>query len=133
MIGVNSQIASSSRQSSGVGFAIAVDTVKQVVPQLIKGGEIQRAYLGVSRRARRAGRRRRRRLAGGPAAGTDLQTGRPDRRRSAAATVKNPSDLSTAVLNRKPGEHVTLTVDRNGQQRTIDVTLGTRPDQLQQG
>ncbi len=49
VIGVNSQIAAtSSRQSSGVGFAVPVDTVKQVVPQLIKGGDIERAYLGVS-------------------------------------------------------------------------------------
>ena len=49
VIGVNSQIASdSSRQSSGVGFAVPVDTVKEVVPQLLKGGDIERAYLGVS-------------------------------------------------------------------------------------
>src|SRR5215212_7909148 len=34
VIGVNSQIASSSRQSSGVGFAVPVDTVKDVLPQL---------------------------------------------------------------------------------------------------
>ena len=61
VIGVNSQIASSSRQSSGVGFAVPVDTVKEVVPQLIGGGEIKRAYLGVSTDARgRRGRRRRR-------------------------------------------------------------------------
>ena len=37
VIGVNSQIASSASQSSGVGFAVPVDTVKQIVPQLISG------------------------------------------------------------------------------------------------
>jgi S1-C subfamily serine protease len=37
------------------------------------------------------------------------------------------------VLQRKPGEKITLTVERGGKQRTIDVQLGTRPDQLQQG
>ena len=47
--------------------------------------------------------------------------------------MKNPSDLSTGILSYKPGDHVTLTVDRNGEQTTIDVTLGNRPDQLQQG
>ena len=36
VIGVNSQIASSSRQSSGVGFAVPVDTVKEVVPKLLE-------------------------------------------------------------------------------------------------
>ena len=55
VIGVNSQIASSSRQSSGVGFAVPVDTVKEVVPQLLDGGEIERAYLGVSSTAAQNG------------------------------------------------------------------------------
>jgi S1-C subfamily serine protease len=133
VIGVNSQIASSSRQSSGVGFAIAVDTVKQVVPQLIKGGDIQRAYLGVSSIAQpgESGAVVAAISPQGPAASTDLQPG--DKITSIGDTqVKTPSDLSTAVLQSKPGEHVTLKVDRNGQQRTIDVTLGQRPDQIQQ-
>src|SRR5215208_5144426 len=133
VIGVNSQIASSSRQSSGVGFAIAVDTVKQVVPQLIKGGDIERAYLGVSSIAQpgESGAVVAAISPQGPAAGTDLQPG--DKITTIGDTqVKTPSDLSTAVLQSKPGEHVTLKVDRNGQQRTIDVTLGQRPDQIQQ-
>ena len=70
--------------------------------------------------------------AGGPAAGSDLQTG--DRIvKLGDREVENPSDLSTGILDFKPGDRITLTVDRNGQQTTIDVTLGTRPDQLQQG
>ena len=46
-------------------------------------------------------------------------------------TVKTVADVLGGSF--KPGEKVQLTVDRNGQQTTIDVTLGTRPDQLQQG
>ena len=38
VIGVNAQIASSSGGNTGVGFAISVDTVRQVVPQLQEGG-----------------------------------------------------------------------------------------------
>ena len=38
VIGVNAQIASQSGGSTGVGFAISVETVKQVVPQLKAGG-----------------------------------------------------------------------------------------------
>ena len=134
VIGVNSQIASSSRQSSGVGFAVAVDTVKEVVPQLIQGGEIKRAYLGVSTREEPGspGAVVAAVQPGGPAAGSPLRTGdrivKLDDRE-----VENPSDLSTGILDFKPGDRVTLTVDRGGQQTTIDVTLGTRPDQLQQG
>jgi S1-C subfamily serine protease len=132
VIGVNSQIASSSRQSSGVGFAVAVDTVKEVVPQLIKGGEIERAYLGVSsiEEPGSPGAVVADVAAGGPASSSQLRTG--DRIvKLGDRDVENPSDLSTGILSFKPGDRVKLTVDRNGQETTIDVTLGTRPDQLQ--
>src|ERR687893_168710 len=135
VIGVNSQIASSSRQSSGVGFAVPVDTVKEVVPQLLKGGEIKRAYLGVSSAPSANGEDGAVVAAitdNGPAAGTDLRQG--DRIVKVGDTeIKEPGDLSTAVLEHEPGDRVTLTVVRNGDERTIDVQLGTRPDQLQQG
>ena len=134
VIGVNSQIASSSRQSSGVGFAVAVDTVKEVVPQLINGGDIERAYLGVSsiEEPGTPGAVVADIAEGGPASSSALQTG--DRIvKLGDREVANPSDLSTGILSFKPGDKVSLTVDRNGKQTTIEVTLGTRPDQLQQG
>ena len=134
VIGVNSQIASSSRQSSGVGFAVAVDTVKEVVPQLIEGGDIERAYLGVSsiEEPGTPGAVVADIAEGGPASSSALQTG--DRIvKLGDREVANPSDLSTGILSFKPGDKVSLTVDRNGEQTTIEVTLGTRPDQLQQG
>ena len=37
------------------------------------------------------------------------------------------------MLEHKPGDTVELTVERDGEQRTIEVQLGTRPDQLDQG
>jgi putative serine protease PepD len=133
VIGVNSQIASSSRQSSGVGFAVPVDTVKQVAPQLIGGGDIKRAYIGVSTTAdpTASGAVVAALTAGGPAADSGLQTG--DRITSIDDTqVSDPNALSTAVLGHKPGDTVKLKVERNGQQRTIEVQLGTRPDQVAQ-
>jgi putative serine protease PepD len=135
VIGVNSQIASgASQQNSGVGFAVPVDTVKEVVPQLLEGGEIKRAYLGVSTGPAQSGD-------GavvasitpdGPAADSGVRVGdkivKVDDR-----TIDDPTALSSAVLEYKPGDRVTLTVERGGDERTIDVQLGTRPDQLQQG
>ena len=47
VIGVNSQIASLLAPVSGVGFAVPVDIVKQVVPATARHGRIDRAYLGV--------------------------------------------------------------------------------------
>jgi S1-C subfamily serine protease len=135
VIGVNSQIAAgSSQQNSGVGFAVPVDTVKEVVPQLLKGGPIERAYLGVSTGPAQTGDGAvvATIAQGGPAAGTDLRPG--DRIVDVSGrAVKSPADLSTAVLDHKPGEHVKLAVERNGNRRTIDVQLGTRPAQSVQG
>ena len=47
LIGVNTQIASPSGASAGIGFAIPVDTVNEFVPQLIGHGRIVRPQLGV--------------------------------------------------------------------------------------
>jgi 2-alkenal reductase len=48
VIGVNTAIASNSGTNSGVGFAIPVDIVKRVVPELIAGGRYRHPWLGVS-------------------------------------------------------------------------------------
>ena len=53
MIGVNSQIESSGSSSGqagnvGIGFAVPANTVKSVVDQLMDGGKVEHAYLGVS-------------------------------------------------------------------------------------
>jgi S1-C subfamily serine protease len=47
VIGINSQILSSAGGSVGVGFAIAVNIAKRVVPQLISGGRVARPRLGI--------------------------------------------------------------------------------------
>lgn len=48
-IGVNTAIASSSGENTGVGFAIPVDTLKRVVPQLIATGRFVRPDMGITR------------------------------------------------------------------------------------
>jgi S1-C subfamily serine protease len=51
VIGINSQIetgGAGSRGSVGIGFAVPIDTAKNILAQLKRGGEVQRAYLGVN-------------------------------------------------------------------------------------
>src|SRR5919199_905260 len=49
VIGVNAQIATGgSNGSVGIGFAIPINTAKQVAPQLAKSGKIEHAYIGVT-------------------------------------------------------------------------------------
>ena len=49
VIGINSQIATGGASGSvGIGFAIPVNTAKEIVPQLEQDGEVERPYLGVT-------------------------------------------------------------------------------------
>lgn len=48
LIGVNTQIVSPSGAYAGIGFAVPVDTVNRIVPELIKHGKLIRPGLGVS-------------------------------------------------------------------------------------
>ena len=47
LIGMNTLIYSKSGSSAGVGFAVPVDTIKRLVPQLIRYGKVQRPGLGI--------------------------------------------------------------------------------------
>jgi S1-C subfamily serine protease len=47
VIGVNAQIESESGGNVGIGFAIPIDTVKDVAGELIKHGKVEHAYLGI--------------------------------------------------------------------------------------
>ena len=49
LIGMNTAIASRTGENTGVGFAIPVDTIKRVVPQLIKDGRVIRPDIGITR------------------------------------------------------------------------------------
>jgi len=49
LVGVNTAIFSPSGANSGIGFAIPVNTVKRVVPELIEHGRVQTPFLGITR------------------------------------------------------------------------------------
>jgi 2-alkenal reductase len=153
VIGVNKAIQSESGVNSGVGFAIASNTVKRIVPALIKDGKFVYPYLGVSSRddltlsevealglTRTTGAYVSEVVAGGPAdqagvrAGTrsvgsgNLQAGGDLIIAIDGREVKSFSDLlSYLVNNASVGQTVTLTVLRDGAEQQIPVTLGARP------
>jgi S1-C subfamily serine protease len=129
VIGVNSQIQTNggSDQNSGVGFAVPVDAIKRALPSLEQGKDVQHAYLGVSTQtAANGGAAVNEVVDNGPAAKAGLKTG--DRIVSiGGADVREPDDVAAAVNARKPGDKVFVVVERGGERRTLNVTLGAQP------
>jgi putative serine protease PepD len=127
VIGINSQIASESGGNDGIGYAIPIDTVKNVVSQLEQGRTIERAYLGVSIADAEDGGARIESVANGsPADGAGLREGDVVVK-AGGADVETGDDLRSAVSERKPGDELELEVRRGDETETITVELGTRP------
>ena len=127
VIGVNSQIASQSGASDGVGFAISSNTVSSVVSQLLSGGKAQHAYLGVSIQtpANGSGAQIASVTGSSPAAAAGLKTGDVIVAFD-GQTITSPDGLTSSVSAKQPGDKVSVTYVRSGTTRTTSVTLGTR-------
>jgi S1-C subfamily serine protease len=141
LVGVNTQIASPSGASAGIGFAIPVDEVNRVVPRLIRDGRITRPTLGVTAGppglsralqlpagvsiiqvapgspAQRAGLRPFRRARDGGILMGDVLTavdGQP---------VADLDDVLTLLENKESGDRVRLTLWNAGQTRELRLEL----------
>jgi S1-C subfamily serine protease len=143
LIGVNTAIYSPSGASAGVGFAIPVDTVNRVVPQLIAHGRVPRPYLGVSLDDRLSAVVTRRLGVEGvllrdvepnsPAASVGLRGTHLGRGSSIVPgdivqeidgrKVRTSDDLLGRLGNAKPGDTVTLLILRDGQPLKVIVRL----------
>lgn len=155
VIGVNAAIESSTGTSAGIGFAIPVNIVKQVVPALIQTGAYRHPWLGVTvatlspKVAEAMGLPRKQQgalvievTAGGPAAvagvkpssrlaqsdGTQVTVGGDVIIRIDDTDIKRSEDLISYLVRRTSvGQQVTLRVLRDGKAMDIKVTLGERP------
>jgi S1-C subfamily serine protease len=141
LIGVNTAILSPAKVNAGIGFAIPVDEVNVVVPQLIAKGQIIRPGLGVqvaddsiAQKLGIHGVLILNVLPNGPASKAGLQPTRRDEDTGEitlgdviTAIDKQPinktSDLYDALGKHKVGDTVTVTVQRNGKSREVQVTL----------
>ena len=155
VLGINSQIQTTSGGGEGVGYAVPADTVRRTLAALRTDGKVDYAYLGVSTARIYPQLARRFRLpvtAGawvqdvvvdGPAQKAGLRPG-GRARRFQARDITVGGDIITAVNGEKladgdalgvsllafePGQRVTLTVYRGGKKRDVAVRLGSRPEQ----
>jgi putative serine protease PepD len=129
VIGVNSQIESDSGGSDGVGFAVPSNTVKSIVSQLVAGGTVEHAYLGVGLSQTEGGTSGAlvsEVRSGAPAAVAGLQAG--DVITSVDGdSVASVEELQSEIDSRKPGDTVRIGYVRDGADHTVSVKLGTRP------
>src|SRR4051812_27446293 len=129
VIGINSQIESDSGGNDGIGFAVPSSIVQRVAQELISGGKVAHAYLGVqlSDATSGAGVTVGQVAGGGPAADAGLRSGDVVTAIDGRA-VSGADALVNAVDGHKPGDQVTLKVRRAGSTTDIKVKLGTRPN-----
>ena len=157
VIGVNSQIEGSVTGGNvGIGFAVPINTVREVVSQIIEDGSVEHAYLGIRMQAVNEDLADTFRMSvdsgvlivdvvdGSPADEAGLQGG--DQPVIVGGTsyvlggdivtgadgeaVASPDDLRSLIMEKNPGDAMTLEIhrgDRGETQRTVSVTLGRQP------
>ena len=140
LIGVNTAIYSPSGASAGIGFSIPVDVVNWVVPELIKNGKLMRPVLGVEVASKQWEQRLGIQGAlvvevvqGSPAAQAGIIPTMRDRYGNIQwgdvitginnEPVKSGNELILALEKFKPGDRVTVKLERNGKPVSVDAVL----------
>ena len=148
LVGMNTAIASLTGENTGVGFAVPVNTIGRIVPQLIQFGRVQRASLGVDMFWKTPrGLRIARVVPGGAAEQAGLQGISVERevirragqlirverynRDSAdriisidGKLIKDTDDVQDALDRFKPGQTVDVAIERDGDVSNVAVVLG---------
>ena len=157
VVGINSQIATGGSSGSvGIGFAVPVNTAKQIVPQLKDDGEVERSYLGVTTATVTEQEGEELDLPvdegaliqdvvnGGPADEAGLRGGQEEPSLPLKVGgdilvevdgqhIVRSSDVADAILDRAPGDEVEIEYFRGDDRRTVTVELGERPESLDAG
>jgi S1-C subfamily serine protease len=141
LIGITSSILSPSGAFAGVGFAIPVDEVNQVVTELIRNGRVTRPGLGVAlapdqltQRIGLDGALVMRVDPGGPAEAAGLRATERDLRGNIRLgdviiaigdrPVRSADDYFNALEQHRPGDQITLTIERDGERQQVTAKLG---------
>jgi serine protease DegQ len=138
LLGINTAIYSRSGGSMGIGFAIPVTTVKNVMEAIIKNGQVVRGWIGVEPQditpelansfglAKTSGTIIAGVLKGGPADKAGIKPGdiliSVDEK-----SVTDTTSMLNVVAQLTPGEKTKLTILRKSLESTIEVTVGKRP------
>jgi len=156
VIGINESIESTTGGSQGLGFAVAIDTAKNSLSQIVNTGHVAYPWMGVTLQSLTPDLAKAFKYsvsqgalvaavkAGSPAAKAGIKGG------SSTVTVQgerftvggdvitaldgkavtSADDLVNAIAAHKPGDVVTVTINRHGTSSDVKVTLGTRPPNM---
>jgi S1-C subfamily serine protease len=155
VIGINSQIETGGggRGNVGIGFAVPINTARDVAEQIENDGKVEHAYLGISGGSITPGLARALNLPvdegvlvaevvkGGPADKAGIEGGDTEATIEGARVtlggdiitkldgkpVSGMDDLVNVINADKPGDEIDITVLSGGNEKTVSVTLGNRP------
>lgn len=138
LIGINSAIASPTGYYSGYSYAIPVDIVKKVVNDLIKYGSVQRGFLGamfLDAGLLTEEQKQKEKIPvsadgiyitnlvkDGAAAQAGIKVGDQIRKIN-GVTIGSGSELQEQLSNFRPGDKVNVSINRNGSEKSVSVTL----------
>ncbi|WP_228286248.1 Do family serine endopeptidase [Arcobacter vandammei] len=135
LIGINTAILSKSGGNDGIGFAIPVDMVKDVVGKLVSDGKVTRGYLGVViAELEKDSKLVYKRNEGAvvldisndtPASKYGLKRGDLIYSINGKA-IKDRNALQNTIASFKPNEKVNLGIERDGKDINLDIILGDR-------
>jgi S1-C subfamily serine protease len=154
VIGVNSQIESSSGGNVGIGFAVPINTVKDVVSQLLEHGKVAHAYIGVEMATITTELASNVRLPvdhgvliqrvrpGSPAAQAGLRGGTTQVvvdgesylvggdviTQADGQPIESAEQLRSVVTSKQPGDEIALEVHRQNETKEVTVKLGRQPN-----
>jgi len=139
VVGINTAIASPSGGSVGIAFAIPSDEAQKVVASLKDNGAVSRGFIGVQIQpvtkdiaeamgmTEPKGALVAETVRGGPAEKAGLKRG-DTIVAVEGQPIREPKDLSRRIAAFDPGKSVSLTVLRDGKERTVTIEIGRQND-----
>jgi putative serine protease PepD len=154
VIGVNSQIESDSGGNVGIGFAVPINTVKNVVSQLLERGKVDHAYIGVEmatittelasnvrlpvdqgvliQRVRTDSPAAQAGLRGGTTQvvvdGESYLVGGDVITKADGQPIESAEQLRSVVTSKQPGDEIALEIHRHNETKEVTVKLGRQPN-----
>jgi len=137
LIGINTAIASPTGAYAGYGFAIPANIVSKVVEDFMKYGMVQRAYLGIMIRDINGDLMKDKHLKISEGAFVDSITEKSAAGQAGIKTgdvvvsvdnvpIEKSADLLEQIGRHRPGDQVSVTVNRNGKELSYNITLANQ-------